>query len=346
MHNYRCLKKNIKWIFVLFANLMTPFLIGQNIHFSQNYSAHLTLNPANTGRFNGDMRAALMYRSQGYQFAEVYNTFFLSFEKPIYLANERINTGLYLSHDNSSGNTLPSNLIYFNISHEVPLAINKSLSLGLQMGYVYKSISWSDNSFPDQYDRNSGGFDPSLPTNEYFETSTSTHLDVGFGLLYSQSIKNGLWSLGLSMQRLNRPSESFYGMESNLPLRYVVHGKADVTLSTKIFIIPSFILIKQGEPTQSILGANIGHILNTNTSSSLKNVIAGLHYRNGLSNEAHALIFSGGISYDNIKFITSYDYNISQFRTSNVRNTSFEFSLIYTLPSTNLTKKVVSCERY
>jgi len=345
MRHDRCFQRIIKWIFVLLANLLTPLLIGQNIHFSQNYSAHLTLNPANTGRFNGDMRAALMYRAQGYQFAEVYNTFFLSLEKPFYLANERINTGLYFSHDNSSGNTLPANLIYFNVSHEVPLAINKSLIVGLQMGYVYKSVSLSENSFPDQYNRNTGGFDPSLPTSESFETSTSTHLDAGFGILYSQSIDRGLWSLGFSMQRLNRPSESFFGIESNLPLRSVIHGKGDFNLGTKMFVIPSFILIKQGEPAQTIMGANIGHSLNNNASIPLKNVILGLHYR-GISNDADAIIFSGGGSYNHVKFIMSYDYTISPLNTSNVRNASFEFSLIYTLPSTNLTKKVVSCERY
>ena len=346
MHNYRCFKRVFKWIALQLMLLLSPFLIGQNIHFSQNYSAHLTLNPANTGRFNGDMRASSMYRSQGYQFSEAYNTFYLSFEKPFYVVNERINTGLYFSHDNSYGNSLPANLIYFNLSHEVLLTINKSLIVGLQMGYVHKMVSLAETTFPDQYNREIGRFDPYLPTSEYFETTTSTHLDVGFGVLYSHSFVRGVWSMGISLQRLNRPSESFFGIESRLPVRSVMHGKADINVGSSMFVMPSFIFVKQGEPTQTIGGANIGYTLNNNSSQTLKNIILGMHYRNGLINDAHALIFSVGATYANIKFITSYDYDISGLRTSSVRNASFEFSLMYTLPSTNLKKKIISCERY
>ena len=345
MDIYRHCTRNYRWPFVMMTLLLACSVNGQNIHFSQNYAAHLTLNPANTCRFNGDMRAALMYRSQGYQFSEAYNTLYLSFEKPFFLFNERINTGLYYSHDSSLGNSLPSNLIYFNVSHEVPLSLKTALIVGLQMGYVYKTISLAGITFPDQYSRSQGGFDPSLPTSEAIETTQTDYLDVGFGLLYAHSYRNVVWSVGFSAQQLNRPKESFFGIDSHLPLRTVLHGKADLDIGASFFMIPSFILVKQGEPTQTIGGFNFGYSFNQ-TYQYLKNIILGIHYRNGALNDGHALIFSGGASYNNLKFITSYDFDISGLRTSNVRNASFEFSLVYTLPSIDIYRRINSFERY
>ena len=42
---------------IIFYFLMSLLAQGQDVHFSQFYNSPLTINPANVGAFNGDIRA-------------------------------------------------------------------------------------------------------------------------------------------------------------------------------------------------------------------------------------------------------------------------------------------------
>src|SRR5687767_13818099 len=56
---------NFKRMFFLFALILfAEVSFAQDIHFSQFYASPLTLNPALTGRMNGDYRLAAIYRGQ------------------------------------------------------------------------------------------------------------------------------------------------------------------------------------------------------------------------------------------------------------------------------------------
>ena len=58
----------------LLVGLASLSLNAQDIHFSQFFSSPLTLNPALTGAFNGNIRGILNYRNQWNSFAP-FNTF-------------------------------------------------------------------------------------------------------------------------------------------------------------------------------------------------------------------------------------------------------------------------------
>lgn len=58
-----------------FAMLIASYVHAQDIHFSQYYSAPLTINPALTGGFAGDYRAGVNYRSQWVSVTVPYRTF-------------------------------------------------------------------------------------------------------------------------------------------------------------------------------------------------------------------------------------------------------------------------------
>ena len=53
-----------KQIAVLILTMSVLSTAAQDIHFSQYYSAPLTINPALTGGFAGDYRAGVNYRTQ------------------------------------------------------------------------------------------------------------------------------------------------------------------------------------------------------------------------------------------------------------------------------------------
>ena len=68
----------IKWMTVMVSLLMIfSFFYGnsQDLHYSQFYNAHVNINPALTGIFNGDVRVAGNYRSQWKAVPVPYMTF-------------------------------------------------------------------------------------------------------------------------------------------------------------------------------------------------------------------------------------------------------------------------------
>lgn len=318
---------------------------AQQIHFSQAYSAHLTLNPANTGRFNGDWRATGMFRDQGLQFASQYKTSFVSFEMPVYIRNERVATGIFYSHDNSAGSKLPVERIFGNLATSVPLSVNGQLTAGLQFGYVHKQISWSNISFPDQYSRAIGGFDPGLPTSERFETDQTGWLDLGLGLAYTHKLRRSLLIGGYAMQQINTPQETFLGVGYNLPVRHIAHFKADWDLSPQLFLIPSVVAMWQHTAHQQLYGANLGFNLNE-WMGQRNNFLVGIHYRNGLFDVSDALIISAGFTYQYWSVLASFDSDVFGSKTGHASASAFELGLVFKLPSTQLTKKTVPCERY
>lgn len=318
---------------------------SQTIHFSDAYAAHLTLNPANTGRFNGDWRATSIIRDQGFQFPSHYKTAYFSFEMPVYIHNERIATGLFYSHDNSSTTPLTADRLYANIATSVPLWRQGSLTAGLQMGMVNKYLSWENLSNPDQYNRETGGFDPSLPTAEMFDSDKASWFDIGIGLTYLNKLPNALAIVGYAVQQLNTPDESFLGQTNTLPIRQSAQVKIDWSLGDSYFVIPSALGIWQGGAFQSLAGANIGMNLD-DWLNQQNSFLVGVHFRNGLYETMDAFIFTAGLTVRSWSLTVSFDTDIVGAKTGNTSLQAFELGLVFKRPSTELLKKTVPCERY
>lgn len=317
---------------------------AQVVHFSQAFEAHLVLNPANTGRFNGDWRIVSTYRHQGNQLADDYSTLFLSFEKPFYIKSEKINTGLFYSRDNSAGGTFPVDRVNFSVASGVWLSENSMLNAGIQAAYINKQVYWNGITFPDQYNRDVGGFDPSLPTGEVLETSTTSFFDLGLGLVYSKLLKKSVITAGYSLQQINRPTESFFYLDVNLPVKHFFHLKADVNLNNHLFVIPSAVLLKQSKNNAFLAGAHFGYSIKDWYSVS-NSVIGGVHFRNAGLFNVRSLVVSAGISWQFYKFMISYDAPMASTH-SGFNNSALEFSFGFRIPSTDLNFKTIPCERY
>jgi type IX secretion system PorP/SprF family membrane protein len=319
--------------------------MSQSIHFSQAYSSHLTLNPANTGRYNGDWRVVMMHRMQGNNISDDYNTSYISVEHPIYFKEEKFDIGAYYSRDNSAGSTLPTDKINIAFANSIMLNRKTRIHAGVQIAYILKQINWNGVTLPDQYNRDTGGFDPSLPTSESFENSSTSYPDMGFGLLYVTQISKGIINGGYSLQQINRPKESFFNEDYTLPLKHVIHAKADIDLSPSVFTIPTFIYVQTGESKISLTGINIGYNLNE-WMGSYNNFLAGLHIRNIADVNSQSLIFSAGGTWQSWSFMLSYDANISGLSTSNFMSSGLELGVTFKRPSTGITRKTIPCERY
>lgn len=331
-------------VLLLFANNCYN-VNGQTIHFSQAYGAHLTLNPANTGRFNGDWRAVGMFRNQGIYLADDYRTSYFSFEKPFYIKSEKINTGFFYSRDNTAGGTFPVDRLNFSVATGVWLSHNSTLSAGFQGGYVLKQIKWDGITFPDQYNRNIGGFDPGMPTGDVRETSGSSYLDLGFGVVYSKNINKNVIGVGYSVQQLNRPKESFFEQKRTVPFKHIFHVKADVNLNSQLFLIPSGVFLKQHDNNVLLAGINLGYSLKE-WEGVTNSVIGGIHFRDATVLGINSIIFSAGFTWQYYTFMISYDSPLANSRSTSFNQSAIEFAIGFRLPSTELKFRTIPCERY
>src|SRR5688572_20428958 len=79
---------------------------GQDVHFSQFYTAPLTINPSLTGDYTGDYRVMNTFRSQWRKFDPGYLSNSLGYDQQFYVMNEKISGGLNLVYDKSGINAL------------------------------------------------------------------------------------------------------------------------------------------------------------------------------------------------------------------------------------------------
>jgi type IX secretion system PorP/SprF family membrane protein len=318
---------------------------AQGIHFSQAYSAHLTLNPANTGRYNGDWRAVGIFRQQGYHMGNDYQTTYFSFENPFYVKEEKLDVGLYYSRDNSAGNTFPVDRINLSAGHGIRINHLSYLHAGVQIAWVHKQINMNGLSFPDQYNRVTGGFDPTQATAEQLENNRTTYPDAGIGVVYARTLPIGIISAGYSVQQINRPKESFFGVDKNLPMKHIWHSKGDIGINNKLFLIPAIIYTREGNSQMSLAGLNMGYNLD-HWLNQYNSVIAGIHLRNATIKKSQSLIISGGINWQYWTFMLAFDTDISKARSNSITGSGLEMSVIYKLPSTSITQKMIQWERY
>ncbi|ASB50135.1 hypothetical protein CDL62_13800 [Alkalitalea saponilacus] len=337
-----------KIVLIIILTALQPLnsiIVSQSIHFNQAFSSHLTLNPANTGRFDGDWRAVAMYRHQGHEMSSDYNTSYFSFEYPVYINSEKIETGIYYSRDNSSGFSFPADRINLSISNGIHLNINSVLYAGIQLAWVHKQVDWSNTTFPDQYSRDTGGFDPSLPTSAHLENESTNYPDAGIGILYHRNTELGIFNIGYSLQQINRPQESFFGETFQLPVKHIWHSKADINLSADYFVIPTIVYLRMGKNQVSLTGIHFGYNLDEWMNQN-NSIIAGVHFRNASMANARSVIFSGGMTWQFWTFMLSYDTSISRQNTARLNSTGLEFGIAFKLPSTQLSNKMIPWERF
>lgn len=129
------------------------------------------------------------------------------------------------------------------------------LSAGLSLGIGQKKLDWSKLTFSDQYNPYQG-FTGQASAASGPEASNMI-FDLSGGLrMQAQINKNGSYiSLGGAVFHLNRPVETFYGSNNQLPARYTFHAFA--YWQTKRFANkPSYVSIGMISDNQQSLKTN------------------------------------------------------------------------------------------
>lgn len=324
--------------------LLLAMSVGaQDIHFSQFYASPLNLNPALTGYSEGDYRVTGIYRNQWNTVTTPYVTYGASYDMRLLakkLKDDVFGVGGLIINDRSGNGK--AGLLSFMASASYHKQLGKKskqyLGLGLQLGYVQRTLDANGLIFPSQHDGT--GFNTNLSNGENIGGNTG-YLDMQAGILYSSVIKKRLGMFaGFTVYHLTQPKESFLNADVRLKNRYVAHGGLRIGLTDRLFLTPNVLYMFQNKASQLNFGSAIEYHFGKPDAGVIASV--GGWYR---LNDAG--IVSASVEYMRIRLGVSYDVTTSTLREVPKATGSFEISLIYIgiLPSNDTGPILVPCPR-
>ena len=307
---------------------------GQDVHLTQFYTSNLSLNPAYTGSYLGDIRLVANYRSQWSQVNAPIQTNMISAEKKIIVKRNDVGLGLLFLNDRLQLNT---NKIFLSGSIQKNLQ-GHLLKIGLQGGIVTKRTN-IDQTFPLQWNYAEGIYDQSKSSSETNIINQTAYPAFNVGLGWSKKLKNIKFGAGYSLFNLNRPVDGFVSNKIKLPFRHV--GNLEASFYLKSFtVVPRLLYMRTAGATNAVFVANAYKSITKDVTAML-----GAGYR-GSETNSDAFLAYAGITYKRFDVGFSVDFNMSQLSNQSKNKTAYEISLIYTTPSIFSSKATIPCDRY
>lgn len=336
---YNRINRSVFMMFLFFTISISAF--SQDPHFSQFYTSPLTLNPAMTGLFSGDVRFASTYRNQWKAVSTPFTTATVACDLQVLkkVVNERdvLGFGILGMVDQSNNKGLKSNFVTFSLGYNKMLDNEgfHRLGIGYQYTLTTKRADYTKFLFSRQFTPN--GFDQSLPTGEPINGFTLNYSDYATGLLYSgMNYNEHNWYLGASYYHFTKPNESISGEVNRLEPRLTLHGGYNFPLSELKRIYFSGLYMKSAINEEKTGGAILESTLNSQEYET--RVLTGLYYR-----WAESVIPFVGINTGNFQIGLSYDINISTLKTATETRGGFEMSLLMNFVKDEEAKKIPRC---
>ena len=319
--------------FVLVAlalSFLPPAATAQDLHYSQYYHNPMHLNPASTGLFRGDMRAAALYRTQWSTVPVSYQTFAGAFDwKALRRKDNLVSGGFLLQHDQAGDAALTWMQIGFNGSVAHAIGATQALSAGFGIAFAQRSFDISGLKFKNQW----GGdyFDPSLPSKETFGNRSGLFptFSAGLNWLYEPADLRTRVLAGIGAFHLNRPLSGFADdTDIRLPVRLTTHVNAALQLNEWLDLVAMGVWQQMTTAREIVAGAGLRRILATTSTGSVTAVQFTLSTRLG-----DALIPAVQVERGSWTLGISYDWNTSEFSTATNKHGGLELALVYrTLP--------------
>jgi type IX secretion system PorP/SprF family membrane protein len=302
------------------------YVSGQDIHFSQFFNSPLTLNPAQTGNFDGSYRAGLIYRDQWSSVNSPYKTFSGSFDMtfPVgFTPGDAVSGGIMLFSDKAGDGNFATTSVMLSGAYHKSLGIGKRLTLGVQAGMLQRKLDFDQYYFADQFDGT--GF-TSMNTNEKLAVTNFSNIDLNIGLQYDGLISEDFkLSVGAAALHLISPKESFFNNKNiKLPMLIVGNAEANIRLNEKMTLNPRIVYRAQKKAQEFSLGTDLGYYLTNGDFEAT--LYGGLWYR-ATGNDA--IIPYVAMEYKGFKLGLSYDVNISTLSEASRGAGGFEISLMF-----------------
>ncbi len=295
---------------------------AQDLHLSQTGTSPLHTNPARTGKTDGIFRAHGHYRSQWSSLTpDPFTTSIFSFDMPF----EQFGAGLYVRSSRAGQGDFGIFNMLLSGSYDQKLNQKGThrVSVGIQGGFIQKSVNPQQLTFESQYTaQNGGSFDQSLASGENFQRTSFTVPDLNAGLLYYHSKESSRFQpfIGGTVHHILEPQETFFQASNDLPMRYSVQAGSRINISKKFQLLAKGLSMYQKNDREHRVGL-LAHYLLENGAY----LILGPNWR-----AQDAVIVEAGVEYDSYQVRMSYDINTSSLRPSTNGRGGFEISFIYT----------------
>lgn len=313
------------------AGILSFFIVGiyqstaQDVHWSQFNAIPIFQNPGNAGHFNGDYRFVGNYRDQWRSVTVPFSTFALSADMKL-PKQQAIGTGIQFFHDLSGDGKLRTVEVHANVSYLIKLTEDSSHTIrpGIHLGMNHRQVNWDAFYFDNQF--NGSQYDPTLPTNENYQSDRKTNLTVGLGAVYEYQFQPRKKIIaGIGFYNLNRPNQGFYTQKIQRDIRtnFFINGiyKLDIDWD----LVPGLSFSVQGKYREFMVGSSVKYTL-VNRVGNYRALYAGLHYRN-----RDAAILSAGMDYQSWFVGLSYDLNFSKLVPASRTVGGFELAVRYIL---------------
>jgi len=310
-------------LFIIFTALLV-FITNKKIvaqvdpHFTQYYAFPLFLNPALTGVIDGQYRVSGNFRNQWASIATPISSKGFTADMPI---GKGFGAGLMVMNQTAGDAGYFYNNVTASVSYQIQLSENKILAAGFQAGFINRGINQSKLQFGNQFNPILG-FDPTLPTNEVFNNTTTFALDVNAGLMYYDRSPSKTVNpfIGVSVYHPNKPKDKFLAATTSyVPMRFTMHGGFKLKLTDVVDLTPHAIYMQQGTAAEYAGGINLNYSLDT-----YKDFILGATYR-----YKDAIAPNIGIHFNGLVIGLSYDVNVSSLNAATSSRGGFELSMSF-----------------
>ncbi len=329
---YRTLKVTVGiiLIFTVFERVN-----AQDPHFSQYDASPIVLNPSLTGvRETEGINVYSQLRTQWGSMARGLTTTAFSIDLPY---DEQWGMGAYLLNDNQAELFNVFNMVLSG-AYKITAPNQKKMrmSVGLQVGFIYKSTKKNELLFDQQYTNSNGTFDPDLPNGETFIRYHKLMPEINFGYNYTGTDNTKTLNpyAGISVFHVTHPKESFISSSnySRLPFRFVLNGGTKIYISDNFLLDPNLLVMRQGVDAEYNFGIRATY-RNAFSDYAIK---GGVNYR-----LKDAVIPFLGLLYKNILYQMSYDINISTLKAYSRHRGGMEFSISFSpMNKKNLSKSL------
>lgn len=295
---------------------------AQDIHFSQFFLSPLTLNPANTGNFEGSVRLGGIYRDQWFSvvgssplgFDGQFKTYSVSVDAPIikgFREQDWVGVGLMLYQDQSGSLKLKHGASQLSAAYHFALDKDRTkiFTIGVQGGAISRKIdqellTGTENIFLTELQ--GGGRSPDRALISEDDGARGGKTDYSAGLLYQGVVgETAYMTLGVAVNHITQPRKSLVsGVTYKLPMRIQAHASVNLALTDKLLLSPTVLYQNvSGKGDELNIAAIAGLIMNES-----KGVIVnfGVGYR--VQDAAELFV---GIDYGDFRVGMAYDLNTS-----------------------------------
>jgi type IX secretion system PorP/SprF family membrane protein len=301
---------------------------AQDPHFSQFFASPLTLNPAFTGKFDGEWRLAVNHRDQWPSIPKAYVTSSASFDvglmKNKLPQGDVFGIGVSGLTDASANSQLKLNYGSLSLSYHKALDEDGYNTIGAGFQGTYSSLVLDQSKLTFETMLAQNGFTNESGRETLQNGSNQNYFDMNAGVLFSGSSNgNNNYYAGVSIYHVNRPKVGFKDANYQLASRVTAHAGGTLPISDALSFNASVIHQIQAKASETTLGGALSYNLNGDEVNP-SNIFIGSWVRFN-----DAVIPYIGLEVNGLRIGASYDVNISSLKSATASRGGSEFSLIY-----------------